>query len=253
MKEQPVTFQVNGEQLVGMLHLPAQLPAPGVCLFHGFTGHKGESHRLFVTCARALAEAGLIALRFDFRGSGDSSGEFHEMTLAREVEDAQAALTFLAEQQGVLPHKLGTIGLSLGGAVAALVAGLRPSLRATVLWAAVADPGKHLSRIALQPRTTAKGFYDLGGNLVSPDFLADLPSHKPLEAIASYPGALLVVHGTSDESVPFSDSEDFVAAHLQGVTEQLAIQDSDHVFSSEPWTEEAIAASVAFLTRYLNN
>lgn len=253
MTERPVTFTVNGEQLVGMLHLPQRLPAAGVLLFHGFTGHKAESHRLFVTCARALAKAGLVALRFDFRGSGDSAGEFQEMTLAREVEDAQAAVTFLAEQQGVLPHKLGILGLSLGGAVAALVAGLRPSLRATVLWAAVADPGERLARIAIQPRTTAEGFYDLGGNLVSQEFLADLPRHKPLEAIAGYPGALLVVHGTKDESVPFSDSEAFVAAHTHGATEHLAIQDSDHVFSSEPWTKEAVTASVAFLARYLND
>ncbi len=252
MTERPVTFTVNGEQLVGMLHIPEHLPAPGVVLFHGFTGHKGESHRLFVTCARALAEAGLVALRFDFRGSGDSAGEFEEMTLAREVEDAQAAVTFLAEQQGVFPHKLGILGLSLGGAVAALTAGLRPSLRATVLWAAVADPGERLARIAIQPRTTAEGFYDLGGNLVSPEFLADLPRHKPLEAIAGYPGALLVVHGTNDESVLFSDSEEFVAAHSQGVTEHQAIQDSDHVFSSQPWTQEAVTVSVAFLTRHLN-
>lgn len=58
-----------------------------VILAHGFTGNKSESDRLFVTAARSLAASGITALRFDFMGSGDSSGEFYEMSPNTEIRD----------------------------------------------------------------------------------------------------------------------------------------------------------------------
>ena len=49
-------------------------------LCHGFTGNKIDFNRLLVQAARALAQSGLNALRFDFMGSGDSSGDFNQMS-----------------------------------------------------------------------------------------------------------------------------------------------------------------------------
>ena len=52
-----------------------------------YLGHCGwalrtESHFLFVAASRRLAERGIASLRFDFRGSGESEGEFHRAVLA---------------------------------------------------------------------------------------------------------------------------------------------------------------------------
>ena len=73
-----------------MIHRPERARArrggPGVVLFHGFTGDRMESHWLFVKCSRALARAGIASLRFDFYGSGESEGEFSEVTLQGETE-----------------------------------------------------------------------------------------------------------------------------------------------------------------------
>lgn len=54
-------------------------------------GQKLEPHRLFVRMAEALAQAGYVSLRFDFRGSGNSDGDLADMTLAGELDDALAA------------------------------------------------------------------------------------------------------------------------------------------------------------------
>ena len=77
--ETPVVFDSKGQQIVGMLHVPnGRGRFPGALLLHGFTGTKTESHRMFVKLSRRLAEHGIASLRFDFRGSGDSAGEFEE-------------------------------------------------------------------------------------------------------------------------------------------------------------------------------
>jgi alpha/beta superfamily hydrolase len=111
---------------MGVLHVPDDLKpeqkAPAIAMFHGFTGHKSETHRLFVRIARALCSAGFVVLRFDFRGSGDSDGDFEEMTVAGEVSDAEQAITFLSELPGVDEKTVGVIGLSMGGRVAAVLA-----------------------------------------------------------------------------------------------------------------------------------
>jgi alpha/beta superfamily hydrolase len=127
-----------------MLHLPAAAPnrpTPAVVLFHGFTGHRMEAHGIFVKCSRALAKAGIASLRFDFYGSGESDGEFREMTLRGEIADGRAAVDFLRGQAGIDPERVGLLGLSLGGAVAATLA---PSVHAKVLvlWSAVAHTAR---------------------------------------------------------------------------------------------------------------
>ena len=47
---------------------------------------------MFVKCSRALAQVGVASLRFDFYGSGESDGEFRQMTLRGEIADGRALL-----------------------------------------------------------------------------------------------------------------------------------------------------------------
>lgn len=68
-------FSCAGEQLLGILSQPGQPAATGVLIIVGGPQYRLGSHRQFVLLARALAEAGYPALRFDTRGMGDSSGE----------------------------------------------------------------------------------------------------------------------------------------------------------------------------------
>ena len=114
----------RGKRLRGMIHKPGTgaRRVPGVVFFHGFTGDRMESHWIFIKCARALAKAGIAALRFDFYGSGESDGEFREVTLQSEIADAKSAVNFFRKQKGIDGGRLGICGLSMGGAVAATVA-----------------------------------------------------------------------------------------------------------------------------------
>jgi hypothetical protein len=245
--ETQVAFAVQGEEIFGVLHVPGTIPAPGVVMCHGFTGHKAETHRLFVTAAREFCEAGMVVLRFDFRGSGDSAGEFRDMTISREIEDAQAAVRFLSSRVEVDAERIGALGLSLGGGVAACLSG-RERLQALVLWAAVAHPGRQFEHRF--PDFGEEGWVDMQGWGLGRAFAEDTLNVHPLAEVTRHAGPVLIVHGAKDESVLPSDAQDYKDA-IGERAELRYIEGADHTFSSFPWKGEAISASRQFFVKTL--
>lgn len=205
MAERPFFFPSDGYRLFGMMHVPRGEPRGGILLCHGFTGHHIESQRLFVQAARHMQAAGFAVLRFDYRGSGDSDGEFREGTPATHVDDADAAWRILAEADGVRDKKTGVLGFSLGGYVAACLAGRVPAIVTAALWAAVADP--RATCAARNARPLPDGTLDLGGLCVTSEFRAVYDATDPVAALAgSGVKSVFVAHGTQDASVPVSQS-----------------------------------------------
>jgi len=247
--ELPLAFASDGEQIIAVLHVPEHRPAPGIIMCHGFTGNKAESHRIFVNMARELRDHGIAALRFDFRGSGDSAGEFREMTVSREIADAQAAFDLLASRSEVDASRLGVLGLSLGGCVAACLAGQEPRVKALALWSASAHPERIGQRVAAD--FGDKDVIDYQGWGLGRGFVDDVPNARPLERARGYQGPSLVVHGTADESVPVSDAREF--SDVLGEQCRLhTIQGASHVFNSLAWKSEAIRVTREFFVEALS-
>jgi uncharacterized protein len=242
-----------GKRLRGVIHQPGRAAgrrAPGVVFFHGFTGDRMESHWMFVKCARALAQAGVAAMRFDFYGSGESDGEFREATLQSEIADAKTAVEFFRKQKGIDSKCLGLCGLSLGGAVAATVA--KPSgARALVLWSALAHP-KELRRLAeLNTRPLPKGGREYNAHEVSARFLQNVEKVRPLEAIHRFTAPTLIIHPERDGHLPLHHPQDFFLASGAKVKEKIIIPGADHTFTSVAWESEVIAQTVDWFCRHL--
>jgi pimeloyl-ACP methyl ester carboxylesterase len=240
--EKLIAFRNQGQRLYGMLHLPdSVVTTPAVVLCHGFTGSRMEAHFLFVKMARDLAAHGIAALRFDFRGSGESEGRFQDMTIGGEISDAVAALRWLRRQRGIAPARLGLLGLSLGGCVSACVAGQHPQIvKALALWSAAAHP-EHFWNADAERALEGREVVDWGGNLIGRAFLEEAKAGviRPLAEIARYPGSVLIVHGEKDAAVPLGHAQEYTAA-VPGRKEVHIIAGADHVYSSFPWESEVI-------------
>jgi len=79
-----------------------------VFLCHGFGSDKEGSH---AERARFLVENGFNAVRFDFRGNGESTGDFVESTLSTRIEDLVSAVEYFG------PGTYSLFGSSVGGKV----------------------------------------------------------------------------------------------------------------------------------------
>ena len=216
---------------------------------HGFTGTKCEPHWIFVKTSRRLAEAGIASLRFDFRGSGESDGEFGDMTVLTEVSDAGEALSHLARRDEVDGAKLGILGLSMGGFVTAslLAKDSRPS--SAVLWAAVCDFAGLLPAIMVQnqPKVVADtGHLDMNGYLINPGFMAAIGACDPVGGVKAFAGPLLIVHGDADETVPLDHARMYhEAAKVRNAPATLhVVQGGTHTFDSHATEVEVISATV---------
>ncbi len=145
--ERRVEIEVEGGPVVGTLEQPATAaPEAAVLLLHGFTGSRDElavagvDEGVFARTARRLAEAGIASLRIDFRGSGESGGEWRDTTFSGQIADATAALDWLRAEPELQAAPTSVLGWSQGGLVAAHLAAAQPDIAALVLWAPAQNP-----------------------------------------------------------------------------------------------------------------
>ena len=118
---EPLTFLSGALTLEGLFHRPAAAPHPAVVVCHPHPLFGGDMHNTVVAAVcEALVDAGMAALRFNFRGVGRSLGRFGDGI--GERADAIAALAFLRQVERVDTARVGIVGYSFGAAVALVAA-----------------------------------------------------------------------------------------------------------------------------------
>lgn len=217
ISEIPVTFHNSrGQKLYGVLHLPrSKVRTPIVIIVHGFTDDKTGDNRLFVKFAREIAPRGIAVLRFDFAGSGDSEGDFAEITPSSEIEDLRSAIDFVCSLAEIDTNFISLLGYSLGGAISIYAAAEDQRIYAFIGWAPVSHPEATFQKIlghkAFQLaenfgktacRNGDKQFY------LQKDFFTDLQNLNPLLNISKIsPRPIVLIQGLSDEKVLPTETE----------------------------------------------
>jgi alpha/beta superfamily hydrolase len=132
--ERSITFSNRGQPsllLEGMLHTPAEVGfAPIIILCHPQPASSDMNDTLTVALARSLAETGMIALRFNFRGVGNSQGQQTDGRL--EPLDLAGAIDCALAQPGGNPAKVCVIGHGFGAYIALLYAPFDVRIRTIV-------------------------------------------------------------------------------------------------------------------------
>ena len=132
--ERSITFSSRGQPsllLEGMLHTPKEVKlAPTIVLCHPQPASSDMNDTLTATLARRLAEAGMIALRFNFRGVGKSQGQQTDGRL--EPLDLAGAIDCAVAQPGGNPAKICVIGHGFGAYMALLYAPFDARIRTVV-------------------------------------------------------------------------------------------------------------------------
>lgn len=105
--------------LHGVVHMPVAAPRAIAVVAHPLPTMGGTmDNKIVTTLVKTFAELGFIAIRFNFRGVGESSGVYDEGN--GEVEDVLAIVQYARQEFGELPLVLS--GFSFGGYVQARAA-----------------------------------------------------------------------------------------------------------------------------------
>ena len=238
--EEPLVIRTRHAHLSAVLHRAAGHRL--VILCHGFTGTKVESGRLFVHTARALQKAGLNAVRFDFAGSGDSSGDFSEMSPNTQIRDALDVLAWGRRRY----KKVAFLGLSFGGGTticASYQAKRRPD--ALLTWSSVpsfqwwhSSPPKGAEPTTGNPMIPGKRFY------------SDRPKVDVPEAYVSLDIPRLQIQG--DQDIPeFRERFTGYCPKNDALVRHVVIPGADHVFTTWAHRKQVIAESVRWLKKQL--
>jgi uncharacterized protein len=160
-----------------------QFPAVVICHPHPQRG--GDLHNFVVSAiSRDLVYRGIAALRFNFRGMGESGGTFGDGI--KEQEDVTAALDFVAAQKDIDAGRIGLAGYSFGGGVAIPVAAkdARVAALALVSPAVMAGGWSALRKMKIPKLLVAGSEDDFFPAAEFQKQFANIPEPKDIQVIA---------------------------------------------------------------------
>jgi len=211
-KEVTVNFPSGNLQLEGILHLTAKPGQPGLvfCPPHPLFGGTME-YSLGYDLAVAAATQGINALRFNYRGVGNSQGSYGEGL--GETQDATAAVHFLRNHPHVDGSRIALVGYSFGGSV-------------TLAAALQADPAALVTiSAALRPPSA------------DPNFVSDMLRYIRCPTY--------IIHGRDDPFIPPSEAET-IHAQLHTPEKYLRlIRGADHFYTGRQ--QLVVSMVLAFL------
>ena len=235
-------YQVYGPQ--GGLAMTVTLPkdfnpdtdtCSMVILMHGIFA--SEDILPMPTIARKLAKAGIASIRFDFGGHWDSEGEMEQMTIEKEIADAMAIWRYAKS----LPYvtRIGLLGHSQGGVVAAMTAGriaasgdsIQPySLALIAPGSVVKDACLHgkFFGAKFNPQDPPAYIKCFGIMKLGREYILTTQQLDIYGTASHYKGKVRLIHGSKDKIVPLSCSEDFKATYGDAA-ELIIVEGENHM------------------------
>lgn len=224
--------------LAGFWYGAANPQAPLALFLHGIPGTL-KNHDI----ATALYSMGWSALVLHFPGAWGSGGDYN---LAEHPHTVSAALDALLAVQGISPQKVAPVGFSLGSRAALLSAVTDTRLGAVVSISGICDFTEVLFERPffenMPPLLRGTSVDSLQAQIA--DLGLGLQPYEAIQQIAPRP--VLVLHGTSDEIVPFyhADALSMTGAHIQ----RLTIAGANHTYDEH--RAELIAGVTDFLSAW---
>lgn len=237
------TFLPAGDHEVpAVLTLPqgasAASPVPGVVLLHGTGGNKAEVGDAFMQLAEDLADAGIASIRFDFLGSGESTGDAAAFDFSSAREDALVAAAHLQSATGVDPERVGILGYSQGGVHALLLAAGDDRFSAVVTWAAPAEGMSALASDSHRSVAAEQGYFEfvideetsvrIGQQWIDDADDADVP-----EAITQIAAPILAINGADDVVVQPENAQRIADLSPNPESSALVVASVGHTFGLE--------------------
>ena len=230
--EEEVAFENSRDSLTlaGTLTLPQENGLFSAVILISGSGPQNRNeevfgHRPFLVLADYLTRHGIAVLRFDDRGTAESTGDFTSATSEDFANDGLSAVEYLKSREEINNQQIGLIGHSEGGLIAPIVVNRTEDVAFMILLAGTGVPGKEIS--LMQARTlTNLDPDDMEGYSRFVKKAIDIassnlpPYQKEQELTAHYTNAKDVIESLLPEG---ADAEKFIEQQVE--------------VSMRPWTQ----------------
>ncbi|MBQ0071717.1 MAG: alpha/beta hydrolase [Spirochaetales bacterium] len=237
-REKTILLDGGDHQIPSTITLPEKKPSLGLIMLHGTGSSRHEVGNGYDIASRLLAERdGILSIRLDFQGCGDSLSDFRKFTFRSAVQDAMAAAAYLQEHFGLYGKNLGILGWSQGGTDALLTAGTHPeAFGAVVTWAGAPDLGGLLGEEDYE-EAEKNGFFtrhfDWRPDLCfSREWCRDVRNTDVLGVFSAFPSPVLAIAGTDDNVVDPVWAKRIVDSNRNEDSLFLYIEGMDHTFNT---------------------
>ncbi len=205
----------DGVRLSGLVFSPHEKdvsPERIAVFVHGFAGNKSENG-LFTDAAVELIKHKYHVITYDWRGCGQSEGDFGTTSIEKHVEDFLAVWKWLQGQFKDV-QQIDAVGFSLGAAILTLAYKNKVPIRRLVFLSPALRPA-----IDMWPRyqelyedVELTGYVQKPGSsiVLGEAILDSLRVTDLLEETGSLNMPILVCHGTNDDRIPIQHTRDLV-------------------------------------------
>lgn len=245
---------VDGDELA-VVALLTDAPGPrrlAIMLHGGPAGDKNGPEDLYADLARNLAESGISSVRFDFRGCGQSTGRYRDMTIKRQVVELSAVRRFVDTE--LMPDSLALVGESYGATIG--IRGLEAGYETVVLlWPCIwLLDGAFESFVTPDKMRVAErdGYIIEDGEEIGIDFLRELVDVGDVgESLREFDLVpTLFIHGDADTEVPFAQSARATGL-VTAPTRLVPVAGGDHCLVQPHEREIVHRETVAWLREHL--
>ena len=218
----------DGHTLRGLFSTPDGEFKDLLVMFHGFTGHMNENGLMFKQITKTLTNIDIATLRYDFRGSGISDGEFDDFTLFTEIEDARKIIMEGYKLNGNKP--IYVLGFSMGGAVATRISlEMKDYIKKLVLLAPAGNIPQLMHNRFINYPVNEDGNIDLGGFHLNIKISKTLEGYDMYKDIETFEKPVLIMQGGADQAVPPMYSKKF--DELYPNSEYILLEGAAHCFT----------------------
>lgn len=236
----PFSVLADGITIRGRIFVPARPRSakyPALIICHGVPGSvaaRPDDDPGYDALAEEFASLGVAAVFFNFRGCGDSGGDFDMLGWARDLEKV---LEETLNTPRIDSNRVMVLGFSGGGAAAIYVASANPSIHSL----AVVGTPAHFRLFEADPEDIVQDFRNRGiirDQGFPPEvnrWVGGFEEIEPQRWIALFRGKrLLVLHGDADELIPVEHAQELFVRAPAGKAELFVVPGGEHRLRLDP-------------------
>jgi fermentation-respiration switch protein FrsA (DUF1100 family) len=200
--EEVVFSSIDGIPLKGFF-IEAKDSKRTVIICHGYSGNKDTE---LIKFARFLNKAGYNTLFFDFRGHGESGGDYTSLGYY-EVQDLLGAIEYLKKNKNL--EKIAVIGTSMGAATSLLTAAKSKEIKVLIEDSGFATIREGIS-CGLKTFGVPNFLIPFASYLIHKamgwHLNFDIKEGEPIRFIKKISCPLLIIHGDRDSLIPVKNA-----------------------------------------------